>query len=248
MKDKRRSGRMNFVTVSFYNPLGIYPTRLYPLFARSDDRQTLRQVYIEAVDDDGYVTDYILIGSSNNSNLALMGTHPLINAVGMPALEALAWAPDRIEIFRGREAFLDGIREKLCANRRDFRKNPAAGVSLAKMISSDNMEALYAGLMTRRIAGVSLTIAQAWMKQADLSWVARGRALKIYRSIKEAKSQEEAQDIRTITFGSASLIQGDYLFTTHEGRLAVRLGNKVYVGWPVSLNSPYRTAGPTAWA
>ncbi|QXI64401.1 hypothetical protein CP157_02155 [Paracoccus marcusii] len=239
----------SFITVSFYNPLGMYPARLYPIFSKTSDKSTVRNIYIEAVDLDGKVTDYVMVGASEIKYLSLMGARALINAVGMPAVHAIAWAPDNIDAFKGEQAFLTGLKEKLYINRRCFVENPAAGVNLAKLASLERLEALYAGLMVRRVANRSLVIARAWISGAGLSSKANTRALKVYQVIgKRSTHEEDDPDIRTIVFGSASYVQGDYLFTTNEGRVAIRLGDKVFVGWPAAGHSPYRAAGPLAWA
>jgi hypothetical protein len=148
------------------------------------------------------------------------------------ALYLFAHSEQNISIVRGLAEFRQYFSDFFTEDRfRELKDHPLSAVELARFVGNETYEEKFAKIATKALAKKSIPVAEGWLNYSALSVPARQAGLKLLAKIKqETDIEEEIEDVRTIQLGESTFFQGDFVRSLWDGKVHIRIDNKVFKG------------------
>ncbi|MBY6059139.1 hypothetical protein [Leisingera daeponensis] len=225
----------SYKIVAVHNPLGRFPSRVFPIFQLSSETGPSGRLFQQIISSDGKIEDFLELKKPNVERLIFTNDGNRLSFVDQLALHCFAHREGEIFIARGLSEFSQYFRELMSEDRyREIRDHPLCAVELARFVDDEEYEAKFTKIATKKLAKRSINVAEGWLNYSQLSDPARQAGFEVLEKIKKEKfSFEEAKDIRSIQMGEGTFYQGDFVRQLWDGKIHIRIGKRLFKGKPV---------------
>lgn len=155
-----------FSFIGIYEPLGIYPAPVIPIFTNGADTERIGELFASERTETGLVSRFVAFRSPRQNPIRLVGAD-LVRAVGDQCVYSYALESDAYRVFGAVEEFSGFLLDLLHGD--FFVARPLAGLEAARFVADSNAEERFAELSVRWIARSSLRSAQDWVSHGSLN-------------------------------------------------------------------------------
>lgn len=156
----RRLGQ-TYEVVGAINPLGHFPSRVYPAYRQTRSSNETQQVFTQVIDSSGKIADFLRIDRHHEKQVIPIFASRQKSWIGQDPFFGFALSTARISFAKGIEQYRNLLYELLDSERQVLLNVfPTAGLEISRYLDDSELELDFAVRAVRRLMSLSTTAAE----------------------------------------------------------------------------------------